>query len=128
MTSTLAEAAISAWGKGENSGNYTEFKALLSDKFDTFSHPLMGKFTGNEAIQKINGLIADREKVSNNLTFSDIKISTSNTSASVQFNSKGIVQGKFPYESFNIIVLHFQENKISGFQEYFGFVDPNWFK
>jgi hypothetical protein len=124
----LGQLAINAWQTGEQMGNYADFKALLSENFNTFSHPLMGKFDGNEALKTLQNLIAEREKTPNNLTFSDVKIGVNEASAFVQFNSKGTVQGQFAYEGFNIIVFHFENDKITGFQEYFGFIDPNWFK
>ncbi len=129
MLIATGKTAITAWEKGENTGNYNDFKALLSTEFNSFSHPLIGKFIDTEAKLKLNNLIAERENVSNNLTFSNLTYTSSPTSIAFQFNSKGMVQGgKFPYEGFNIIVFHIAKNKIIGFQEYFGFVDPNWFK
>jgi ketosteroid isomerase-like protein len=128
MPTGMGEKALTAWEKGENSGNYADFKALLSTSFHTFSHPLIGKFEGQEALKKMQDLMTGREKTPNNLTFSEVKFSANETSVTVQFNSKGTVQGKFPYESFNIIVFHFENDKITGFQEYFGFIDPKWFK
>jgi activator of HSP90 ATPase len=128
MNTDLGKKAILAWEKGENSGNYTDFKALLATNFNLFSHPLIGKFEGAEALKKMQNLISEREKTPNNLTFSDLKFSTNETSVTVQFHSKGTVQGKFHYEGFNIIVFYFEGSKITGFQEYFGFIDPNWFK
>jgi hypothetical protein len=128
MNIEMGKKAIVAWEKGENTGNYAIFKALLATNFNLFSHPLIGKFEGMEALKKMQGLMAEREKTPNNLTFSDLKFSTNETSVMVQFNSKGIVQGKFPYEGFNILVFHFTDDKVTGFQEYFGFIDPNWFK
>ncbi len=129
MNISIGKKAIAAWEKGEKSGNYTDFKALLSGNFKLFSHPLMGKFENGNAKEKMLGLITDREKVSNNLTFSNMAITSSENKVCVQFNSKGMVQGgKFPYEGFNIIVFQIVNKKITGFQEYFGYVDPNWFK
>jgi hypothetical protein len=121
--------AFEAWQTGEKTGNYTDFKKLLATNFNIFSHPLMGKFSDAEALLKMQNLIAEREKVSNNLTFTNVKMSATDNSVVVQFNSKGTVQnGKFPYEGFNIIVITTEKALITGFEEYFGFVDPSWFK
>lgn len=124
-----ANQIFNAWQIGEQTGNYDEFRSFLSSAFVLFSHPLLGKFENEEALSKINDLIEEREKVSNNLSFSDIKQLTNESSVSFQFSSKGMVQGgAFPYEGFNIIAFHFENNNLTGFQEYFGFIDPNWFK
>lgn len=125
----IGKEAFYAWQKGEKTGDYTNFKTLLSKNFIKFSHPLIGNFKGDTALFKIKDLIKERESTKNNLDFSEIQISNNGNSVTFQFNSKGTVQNdKFPYEGFNIIVIQINENKIIGFQEYFGFIDPNWFK
>jgi ketosteroid isomerase-like protein len=124
----LAQKAFDAWAKGENKGDYTDFKALLTDKFQFFSHPLEGKFTGKEGLSKIQKLIAQREKVSNQLVFSQIKINRSENEFVFAFNSEGTVAGGYAYKGFNIIVLGFDNGVLNSFSEYFGFIDPAWFK
>jgi hypothetical protein len=94
-----------------------------------FSHPLLGKFIENSALLKMKNLIAERETVKNSLDFSDVKITVNDDVVAVQFDSKETVQnGALHYEGFNIIVFHIGKGKIKDFQEYFGFVGPNWFK
>lgn len=126
---TQAIKIFDAWQEGEQTGNYEEFKSFLSDNFMLFTHPLLGKFEGINALHKMQELISEREKIKNNLTFSNIEISVNNKSISIHFNSKGFVQNDaFPYEGFNIITFYFENNVLTGFQEYFGFIDTNWFK
>ncbi len=125
----LAQRAIKAWEKGESSGDYSDFKSLLSTDFDLFSHPLMGVFSGREARAKMEGMIAEREKLPNALTFSQIVITTAEDYAMIAFNSQGTVMGgKYPYQGYNVIGFKITGEQISGFREYFGFVDPAMFK
>lgn len=125
----LAQTAINAWQKGENSGDYTDFKSLLAPGFDLFSHPLLGRFSGTEARRKMEEIIAEREKLPNALTFSEIVITTAEDYAMIAFNSEGTVMGgKYPYQGYNVIGFKLTGGKISGFREYFGFVDPAMFK
>lgn len=124
----IAQKGFDAWAKGEKSGNYNDFKALLSKDFSVFSHPLMGNFKGKAAHEKISGLIAEREAVKNNLDFSNIVKVQKDGFTVFLFDSKGTVSGSYPYQGFNAIVIITGKNKITGFREYFGFVDPAWFK
>jgi hypothetical protein len=124
----LAEKIFDAWQLGEQTGNYELFKSFLSDTFILFTHPLLGKFENENALSKIKDLITEREKISNNLLFSEIEVFINEFAVSFHFNSKGTVQnGAFQYEGYNIITLHFEENILTGFQEYFGFINKKWF-
>jgi hypothetical protein len=121
--------AFDAWQIGERTGNYTDFKALLSKNFNSFSHPLIGRFANGEALNAMLKLIADRKITPNNLEFSNAIFSSNANSITIQFDSKGMVQNNaFAYAGYNIIVFEIENSNISGFKEYFGFVDPNWFK
>ena len=125
------EKAYAAWQVGELTGNYSDFKKLLSNDFNFFSHPsaVRGVFKGEEAKTKITELMANREKLKNALTFSNPVFMTTSNQVAVQFNSKGtVMNGQFPYQGYNIIVFGFNDNKIVSFREYFGDVDPAWFK
>lgn len=124
----IAQLAFSAWGNGEKNGNYNDFKKFLSNDFVAFSHPLLGKFSKKEALGQIQKLITERELKSNELSFSEIELIASKNVFVFLFNSQGTVSGGFPYQGFNAIVLTVDKNKLTGFREYFGFVDPNWFK
>jgi hypothetical protein len=127
----LAYDAYQAWQTGELTGNYTEFRALLSEGFNLFSHPsaVRGVYKEKDAVEKMTNLIKSREQVPNNLTFSNPIFMMGNNQVAVQFNSEGtVMNGQFPYKGYNIIVFYFKENKISGFREYFGDVEPAWFK
>lgn len=126
---TVALEAITAWEKGENSGNYADFRKMLSTNFDLFSHPLLALFRGEVAKEKMLALLAERESAPNHLTFSQVVIATNDTVALVAFASKGkIMNGEVDYEGFNVIAFKIEGEQIKGFQEYFGLIDPGWFK
>jgi len=127
----IAERAFAAWEKGENSGDYADFKKLLAPDFEIFSHPLQpsrGIFKGAAALAKMNELIASRKKSPNNLKFSNIIVTNNRNTFVFLFDSAGPVAGGFPYRGWNAVALTVKNNRISGFREYFGDVEPNWFK
>jgi ketosteroid isomerase-like protein len=133
MTQNLetAKRAFAAWERGENTGDYQEFKNLLGANFSLFSHPMQpsrGEFIGAEALQKMSELIAARERFPNNLKFSKITATQSGDTFVFLFNSQGKVAGGFSYEGWNAIVLIINNHKVVGFREYFGDVEPAWFK
>ncbi|QCW99459.1 hypothetical protein FGM00_04790 [Aggregatimonas sangjinii] len=124
----ITQIALNAWQAGESDGNYIEFIELLSTDFDLFSQPLMGKFTGKEALIKMKELISERQENPNSLTFSNLVITTDESYSAVSFDSKGtVMSGRYPYEGYNSIQFKFTNDKVSGFREYFGFVDPEMF-
>ena len=127
----VAERAFAAWEKGENSGDYADFKKLLSPDFEIFSHPLQpsrGTFKGTAALAKMSELISLREKSPNNLKFSDIEVTQNKNTFVFLFDSAGKVAGGFPYQGWNAVALVIKSGRIVGFREYFGDVEPNWFK
>lgn len=129
MIADLGNKVFSAWQQGESTGDYTLFNSYISSKFTSFSHPLLGKFEGEVALQKLKELITERESSPNSLTFSEIKILSNETFIGFSFRSQGTVQGgKFQYYGFNIIVFNIEDDSLKGFSEFFGYIDPNWFK
>jgi ketosteroid isomerase-like protein len=128
MNKQIAQQAFDAWGIAEGTGNYDTFKALVSTDFSTYSHPLYGNFTGATAKEKMMELMTGREKNSNQLKFSNVVITNNGSQYAFAFDSEGKVAGGYPYKGFNIIVLTIDKQKVTGFREYFGFVDPAWFK
>jgi ketosteroid isomerase-like protein len=126
-----ASAAFAAFGIGERTGNYAGFKALISQNFAVYSHPVQpmrGVFKGASALEKLNELIAQREKTSNGLTFSNIQRFCSGDTCIFQFDSEGLIAGGFPYKGNNIIALSVVGGKVTGFREYLGDVEPMWFQ
>ena len=126
----IAKQAFAAWEKGENSGDYGDFKAMLSPNFAFYSHPLRpgrGVYKGKEAFLKTNTLIEEREKAPNNLKFSNILVTSGDNTFVFQFDSEGKVGGH-DYKGWNTISLTIENGKITGFREYFGDVEPAWFK
>ncbi len=118
---TLGQEAIKAWEKGEFTGNYDDFEKLMSPSFNFFSHPLYGKFQGTDALLKFTAVIAERKKMPNTLTFTDVEIATNGRLINVSFTSMGkVVGGMFDYAGHNVISFKVNNNKISGFAEYLG--------
>ena len=124
----VAQQAFEGWHVGENTGDYTAFKQLLTEEFDIFDHPLAGRFRGSKAREQINKMIAGREQTPNELRFSEVQITPSGKQFYFLFKSEGPVLGKFYFDGYNIIVLSVEEGKLTGFREYLGAVDPAWFK
>ncbi len=125
-----AKQAFAAWEKGENSGDYSDFKTLLSPNFAFYSHPLQpsrGVYTGKEALSQMNELIKAREKAPNNLKFSNVVVTSGGGTFVFQFDSEGKV-GAYDYKGWNAISLTIENDKITGFREYFGDIEPAWFK
>jgi hypothetical protein len=81
----MTEAIFAAWQEGERTGNYGTFRAYLGPLFLHFSHPLLGRFTGEEARTQLEALIAERETKPNALVFSSIVVSTNAEGSVFQF-------------------------------------------
>jgi hypothetical protein len=128
LATDVALLAFQAWAKGEQTGFYDDYKALLSDSFRLFSHPLLGRFTDSEALTRMRALIAERQKTPNQLTFSNMSRASSENTVLFQFDSAGTVSGGFSYQGYNIIGFVVEDGQITGFREYFGHIDPQWFK
>lgn len=123
-----ALSTFAAWQKGEAGLGYEEFKAWLKEgSFKLFSHPLLGLHEASEAYRQMTTLIQQREQTPNALRFSNIVAYQSGDNYCFQFDSEGTVSGGFPYRGYNIIQLQFAGDRLTGFREYFGFVDKAWF-
>jgi glutaredoxin len=117
----FAMSALKAWEEGEKTGNYDKFKGLISPDFELFSHPIVGKFVGRDALIELNKMIRDREQNSNNLEFSNIKFTLLENTFVYEFDSNGsVTKDKIPYSGHNMIKIIVNNGKIIGFQEYFG--------
>jgi ketosteroid isomerase-like protein len=129
--SALAESAFRAWEKGESTGNYAEFRALLSPQFELFSHPVQparGVFRGAQAREMMNSLIAQRTQTPNQLKFANVRTHQTQNSFLFEFDSEGKVSGH-PYKGWNAIQISIgSDNKIASFREYLGDIDPAWFQ
>lgn len=129
MMEDISKAIFAAWQKGEAGNGYADFSARLdSVRFRYFSHPLLGNYQGKEALAKLMELINSREKQPNHLRFTNIIRYENLNGACFQFDSEGKVGDGFDYKGYNIIQLEIMDQKLVGFREYFGFVDPSWFK
>ncbi|WP_310397885.1 hypothetical protein [Hymenobacter sp.] len=124
----VADRAFAAWAAGEATGNYAAFRALLGPSYRTFSHPLLGRFAGPEAAQKLRGLVAEREQKPNRLAFTNVVVTANDNTFLYQFDSAGEVAGGYPYRGYNVLAFEVAGGELVGMREYFGFVDPQWFK
>jgi hypothetical protein len=126
-----ATAAFAAFSVGEKTGDYSSFKKFISDGFLLYSHPVQpirGVFNGAMAKDKMDELIAQREKTPNALTFSNVQHFCKGSSCVFQFDSEGLIAGNFPYKGYNAIALTVAKGKVIGFREYLGDVEPLWFQ
>ncbi len=127
-TKELAKKAIDLWQIGEKEGNYSLFtKEVDSTHFSYFSHPFVGNLKGKEAYKALKKLIADRTINPNSLLFTNHQYFINKHKAVVIFNSKGTA-GKIKYDGPIAIQFEFLNNKIIGFTEYIGLINPDWFK
>jgi hypothetical protein len=127
----IAESAFRAWEKGENTGNYAAFRALLSPQFDLFSHPVQparGVFRDAQAREMMGKLIDQRTQNPNELKFSNVRTHQAQSSFLFEFDSEGKVSG-YAYKGWNAIQITIgSDNKIASFREYLGDIDPAWFQ
>jgi hypothetical protein len=126
-----AQKAFTAWEKGESTGNYADFKAALSPDFNLFSHPVQparGVYSGSKAKELMTQLIDQRTQNPNQLKFANVRQYPSQNSFMFEFDSEGKVSG-YPYKGWNVIQISIgADNKVVGFREYLGDIDPAWFQ
>jgi hypothetical protein len=128
---SAAQRAFLAWEKGENTGNYADFKAALSPDFSLFSHPVQparGVYTASKAKEMITQLIDQRTQTPNQLKFTNVRQYQWQSSFMFEFDSEGKVSG-YPYKGWNAIHIAIDpDNKVVSFREYLGDIDPAWFQ
>jgi hypothetical protein len=126
-----AQKAFLAWEKGESTGNYADFKAALSPDFNLFSHPVQparGVYSGSKAKELMTQLIDQRTQNPNQLKFANVRQYPSQNSFMFEFDSEGKISGS-PYKGWNVIQISIgADNKVIGFREYLGDIDPAWFQ
>lgn len=126
-----AQSAFLAWEKGEKTGNYADFKAVLSPDFNLFSHPVQparGVFQSTKAKEMMMQLIEQRSQTPNQLTFANVRQHQSQNSSMFEFDSEGKVAG-YPYKGWNAIQITMGSvSKVVSFREYLGDIDPAWFQ
>ena len=125
---TVAQQAFDGWHTGENTGDYTVFKQLLTEDFATFDHPFVGRHQGNDALSEIRKMIVQREQMPNQLRFSEVEVTPADNQFYFLFKSEGPVLGKFYFDGYNVIILSVDNGKLTGFREYLGAIDPAWFQ
>jgi hypothetical protein len=125
---SVGNTIFTAWQTGEKTGDYTQMREFVTDAFMTFSHPLMGRHKESSAREIFLKLLDERARSPNNLIFSNICVTAQNKRVIFQFDSLGtVMNGSMPYEGFNLIVFTIEGGILVAFQEYFGYVNPEWF-
>jgi hypothetical protein len=131
VQASAAQRAFLAWEKGENTGNYTDFKAALSPDFNLFSHPVQptrGVYAGSKAKEMMTQLMNQRNQNPNQLKFTNVRQYQWQSSFMFEFDSEGKVSG-YPYKGWNAIQIAIgPDNKVVSFREYLGDIDPAWFQ
>ena len=119
---------VSAWHQGEGGGSYRDFRNLLAQDFDYFSHAFIGAKHGADALEALNNLLADRERHPGTLTFRDILCFEHEDFGIVRYHSSGIVSGpaRVSYDGPAVILFHFSGDRICGFEESLGWFGPTW--
>ncbi len=128
---SIAQSAFNAWQKGEASGNYADFRALVSPTFELFSHPVQparGVYVGAQAREMMTKLTEQRTQNPNQLIFSNVRVHQLGNSFLFEFDSEGKVSG-YPYKGWNAIRFTIgPDKKVTSFREYLGDIDPAWFQ
>ena len=114
-----AREALNAWETGQKTGNFSDFKQRLSNEFNVFSHPTVGKVVGENAKQTILDFIEEQEKNTSRIEFSNITFTKLENSFAYQFDVKS-VNGNDNFNGFNMIKIVIEDEKIVTFQEYYG--------
>lgn len=121
-----AKKALDAWQRGEFTGDYTGFKAMIANNFGLLAHPSIGRFAEEEAKEELLKLVATREQSKNSLMFSSITSFVTGKRVGFQFDVKGTLSGgQHAYNSYHLIVFEVDVTKdlMTGFSEYFGTID-----
>jgi ketosteroid isomerase-like protein len=121
--------AFDAWQRGEFTGDYSGFEAMIADNFELIAHPMIGRHGGQEACQMLRELIAAKKEARNSLMFSSITSFVTGKRVGFQFDVKGTLRaGARAYSSHHIMVLEVDDLRdvITGFSEYFGTLDAAW--
>jgi ketosteroid isomerase-like protein len=121
----IAKQVFAAFTEGWMNGNFQPFLEMLTDEF-TFWYPYgkyRGKFSGQEGKAQVTAKFHDHSEAGDRLRFtSPHHITSSDTTVMFEFECEGVIDGE-DYRGRIAIALDIDNDKISGFREYFGDVD-----
>jgi len=126
---TTARTAFKKFQSGWASGDFSDYLALITDDFE-FSFPTgehRGVFTGNAGREKMIAKCRDDAASGARLTLSEPRtVAVDGQTVIFEFESAGDLDGQ-PYKGRNIIVLEIHGERVQGYREYFGDLDPKLF-
>lgn len=123
-----ANTAFRHFQNGWQTGNFDDYLAMLTDDF-TFSFPTgkhRGVFTGKAGREKMIAKCRD-DAAGARLTLHEPRTTAIDESTVIfEFESDGNF-GEYNYKGRNIVILEVSDEKVCGFREYFGDIDPQLF-
>lgn len=127
---TLAteKVAFKLWSKGWDTGDFDGYIGMLSDDF-TFSYPMgdhRGLYRGKEGKMHMIEKCREHTAANHRLTFIITNITSNSKGVVFEFDAAGKF-GEYPYKGRNAIAFDITGDKISGFREYLGDIDPAMF-
>ncbi len=117
----VAIRAFKQWQSGWQTGNFTTFLSMTTDRFN-FWFPAgqhRGQFSGAEGKARIVTKTREHGEAKDRLALKPYRITSNGNTVMFEFESVGTLNGK-PYKGRNVISLDIEGNKVSGFREYFG--------
>lgn len=124
-----ARTAFENYRRGWTSRDFADYLAMLTDEFN-FSFPTgkhRGVCTGAEGREKMFAKCEDDAAGEANLTLGEPHTTAIDANTVIfEFESDGTI-GDLKYHGRNIIVLEIDGEKVGGFREYFGDLDPKLF-
>lgn len=124
-----ANTAFRHFQTGWKTGNFDDYLTMLTDDFE-FSFPTgeyRGVFTGKTGREKMIGKCRDDAAGGARLILGEPRtIAIDGNTVIFEFASDGDF-GEHKYNGRNIIVLKIENEKVCGFREYFGDLDPQFF-
>lgn len=124
-----AQTAFRYFQTGWKTGNFDDYLAMITDDFE-FSFPhgkLRGIFTGKTGREKMFQKCRDDSASGARLILDEPRTTAIDENTVIfEFESTGDF-GDYKYHGRNIIVLTIENDKVNGFREYFGDIDPQLF-
>lgn len=124
-----AQDAFQKFQSGWASGDFVDYLAMITDDFE-FSFPTgehRGVFKGNEGHEKMTAKCRDDAQSGSRLTLHEPRTTAIEGNTVIfEFTSDGKID-EFDYHGRNIVVLEIEGEKVCGFREYFGDLDPAMF-
>ena len=129
QVSQTAQTAFRRFQNGWKTGDFADYLLMITDEFE-FSFPtgehrgiFKGKMGREKMIQKCRADAANGARL---ILHEPRTIAVDKNTVIFEFESEGNF-GEYKYNGRNIIVLKIENEKVCGFREYFGDLDPQFF-